>query len=363
MRILIDIGHPAHVHLFKNFAHEMEKRGHELLFTCRDKEFEIALLEYNKLKYVSFGKKYKSIVGKIWGMFKFDYLEWRTCLRFKPDILLSHGSICAAHAAWLIGKPHIAFEDTFNFEQVRLYKPFTDTILTSDYDNPLKNERNVIQYAGYHELAYFHPNRFTPNKSILKELGVDGNEKYVIIRFVSWNASHDIGHRGISFDNKLKAIMELKKHAKVFVSSEGELPERLKIHQIEIAPHRMHDAMAFASLLLGESSTMSEEAAIMGIPSVYLHTGTIAYTKELEEKYQLIYNYSESLEDQERAIKKGIELLQMDKQGLHDNWLRKRNKLLDEKIDVTAFLVWFIEHYPESKSIMKNNPDYQFNFK
>lgn len=71
-------------------------------------------------------------------MFKFDYLEWRTCLRFKPDILLSHGSICAAHAAWLIGKPHIAFEDTFNFEQVRLYKPFTDTILTSDYDNPLK---------------------------------------------------------------------------------------------------------------------------------------------------------------------------------------------------------------------------------
>ena len=54
MRILIDIGHPAHVHLFKNFAHEMEKRGHELLFTCRDKEFEIALLEYNKLKYVSF---------------------------------------------------------------------------------------------------------------------------------------------------------------------------------------------------------------------------------------------------------------------------------------------------------------------
>ena len=45
MRILIDIGHPAHVHIFKNFAHEMEKRGHELLFTCRDKEFEIAPLE------------------------------------------------------------------------------------------------------------------------------------------------------------------------------------------------------------------------------------------------------------------------------------------------------------------------------
>lgn len=27
MRILIDMGHPGHVHLFKNFIREMEKRG------------------------------------------------------------------------------------------------------------------------------------------------------------------------------------------------------------------------------------------------------------------------------------------------------------------------------------------------
>jgi hypothetical protein len=32
-------------------------------------------------------------------------------------------------------------------------------------------------------------------------------------------------------------------------------------------------------------------------------------------------------------------------------------------IDPTAFLTWFIEKYPESSKIMKENPDYQFNFK
>ena len=37
--------------------------------------------------------------------------------------------------------------------------------------------------------------------------------------------------------------------------------------------------------------------------------------------------------------------------------------IIAEKIDVTAFMVWLIENYPESVKIMKENPDYQFNFK
>lgn len=363
MRILIDIGHPAHVHLFKNFARAMEQKGHELLFTCRDKEFEMALLDSNQFKYVSFGKKYKTTIGKIWGMLKFDYKEWRVCSKFKPDILLSHGSMYAAHAAWLIGKPHIAFEDTFNFEQIRLYKPFTETILTSNYDNPLAKDNKVIQYSGYHELAYLHPNRFTPDKSILKELGVTENEKYVILRFISWNASHDIGHKGISFDNKLKAIKEFGRYAKVFISAENDLPSELKKYQIKIAPHRMHDAVAFASLLFGESSTMSAEAAMIGVPSIYLHTGTILYTKELEEKHQLICNFSESSDDQEKAINQGVDFLQMDKNELRKSYTFKTNKMLSDKIDVTAFLAWFIANYPESKKIMTENPDYQYKFR
>ncbi|MGD0753615.1 MAG: hypothetical protein ABR927_01030, partial [Bacteroidales bacterium] len=41
----------------------------------------------------------------------------------------------------------------------------------------------------------------------------------------------------------------------------------------------------------------------------------------------------------------------------------RRNKMLSEKIDPTAFLVWFIENYPVSVKIMKENPDYQLRFK
>ena len=64
MRILIDIGHPAHVHLFKNFAREMINKGNEVFFTCRDKEFEIELLKDSDFNYISFGKKYKNKIGR-----------------------------------------------------------------------------------------------------------------------------------------------------------------------------------------------------------------------------------------------------------------------------------------------------------
>jgi hypothetical protein len=36
----------------------------------------------------------------------------------------------------------------------------------------------------------------------------------------------------------------------------------------------------------------------------------------------------------------------------------RRQKMLAEKIDTTAFLTWFFENYPTSKKIMDKNADY-----
>ena len=360
MRILIDIGHPAHVHYFKHFAWEMQKKGHTIFFTCREKEFEKYLLNYYGFEFKSFGKKYKSLTGKILGLIKFDIKEFFTGLKFKPDIFLSAGSIYAAHASWLLGKTHITLEDTFNFEQIKLYLPFTDVVLTGDYEHPLKS-RKVIQYAGYQELAYLHPKIFQPDKNILKELGVSENEKYVILRFVAWNASHDIGLKGISVENKIKAVKEFEMFLKVFISSEITLPKELEKYKIPISPHKMHEAIAYASLLFSESSTMASEAAVLGVPSIFIDKKGRYYTKEEQYKYNLVFNFSETLDEQLQAINQGIDLIKNN--NVNEIWQLKRQKMLADKIDVTAFLVWFVENYPESFRIMKQNPHYQYNFK
>ena len=360
MKVLIDIGHPAHVHVFKHFAHEMQKKGHQVLFTCREKEFIIQLLEDEGFQYVSFGKKYTTTLKKLWGLVKFDYKMWRTSSKFKPDIYVSLGSMYAAQVSWLMRKPHISIEDTYNMEQVRLYRPFTDLILTGDYEHPQMSRTKEFRMGGYNELAYLHPNRFTPDERVLNELGVKKEEKYVVIRFVAWNASHDKGHKGISLENKKKVVREFSQVCRVFISSEGELPIELNQYRLPTHPNRIHDVIAYATLVFGESSTMAEEAAMLGVPSIYLNNDSTYYTHHLEKDYQLMYNLTESEHDQSEAIAKGVEILS---EKFNNNvWEKRTQRMLSEKIDVTAFLIWIVENYPESKSILQTNPDYQYNF-
>jgi predicted glycosyltransferase len=44
MRILIDIGHPAHVHYFKNAINQLQQRGHAVFVVAREKEVSFRLL-------------------------------------------------------------------------------------------------------------------------------------------------------------------------------------------------------------------------------------------------------------------------------------------------------------------------------
>jgi len=355
MRILIDIGHPAHVHLFKHFAWQMKNRGHILFFTCRDKEFERSLLEYYGFKYVSFGNKYLSKIGKLWGLVEFDIKEIFHGAKFKPDIFLSHGSTYAAHAAFLLRKRHIAFEDTGNWEQVKLYMPFTSTVLTSvSFEKDYGSKQ--IRYSGHHELAYLHPNRFKPDTKFKKKLKLKSDEKFVLLRFVSWKATHDYGQKGLSDLSKKTLIDMLSRHYKVFISSESNLPSEYENLKVTFSPHEMHDALYHADLFIGEGTTMAMEAAILGTPSIYINSLQYNNINDMAS-YGLVYKF-----EHEEGLFDKIKYL-MNNQDIKLQHQNYNKKMLMDKIDVTAFLIWFVENYPDSINIMKNNPNYQENFK
>lgn len=355
MNILIDIGHPAHVHYFRNLAEDFLKQGSKVLFTARDKEVAIELLDHYRFNHVDFGKPFKSPLGKIWGLFWFTWRLLCVALKFKPDIFLN-ATPYSAIVAWLLRKPHISLEDTFNFEQVRLYMPFTSAVLTGSYAHPDLGKKE-IHYNGCQELNYLHPNRFTPDKSVLQELGITENEKYVIIRFVSWNASHDFGSTGMNYEHKKELINGLEPHAKIFISSETELPTAFKKYQLLIPSYKIHNALAFASLYIGEGATMASECAMLGTPAIYINSQDVFYVQEQEKRYGLVFNFKNF----NGVLDKALELLSQP--DLKKEFQIKKEKMLSDKIDVTAFLIWFIEHYPESGEVMKQNPDYQYNFR
>lgn len=105
---------------------------------------------------------------------------------------------------------------------------------------------------------------------------------------------------------------------------------------------------------------MAEEAAMLGVPSVFLNNASTYYTQHLEKDYQLMYNLTESEEDQKKAIQIGIDLLKQTDQNV---WKDRRDKMLRDKIDVTAFLCWLVSNYPKCKLGLKEYPDFQYRFK
>lgn len=156
---------------------------------------------------------------------------------------------------------------------------------------------------------------------------------------------------------KKKAAKELSKYARVFISSEGELPEDLKQYQIKIPPERMHDALAFATLFVGEGATMASECACLGTPAIYVNSLKVGYCTEQEKKYGLVFNYRNS----DGMLERAQELLRIP--NLKQEWQKRRQRMLYDKIDVTAFMVWFIENYPDSVKIAKEDPNFQLRFR
>lgn len=355
MRILIDIGHPAHVHYFKYFANDFFCKGHKVFFTCREKEVTTELLRSYNYDFISLGKPFKSLVGKILGLFYFNSRILIISLRNKPDLFLSAGSMYAAQVAWLLRKPHIALEDTGNMEQIRLYAPFTKAILTPEsFHKDLGKRQFRLKY--YNELTYLHPDKFTPNEDIKTLLGLKPAEQFILIRFVSWDATHDLGNRGISDTIKRKLIDLLRKRYKVFISSENKLPDEFEKYKIQMPADKIHDVLSAAELYIGEGATMASECAMLGTPAIYinpLYAGTI----NEQEKYGLLFHFKTD----HRLIEKVEELIKIP--DLKSQFRLKRDKMLSDKIDFTGFLVWFVENWPESYRVMRENPEYQKKFR
>ena len=349
MRILIDIGHPGHVHLFRPFAHEMQKRGHQLLFTYRQKEFEQELLEAAGFESICFGHHYNSKLGKIWGLFRFNVQMFAAIRKFKPDLLLSHGSFYAAQMSWLLGKPHLSMEDSGNMEQIILYRPFTKAILVPSV-LPERLGDKEIRYEAYHELFYLHPNFFQPDFNQLKTLGLSPEQPFVLLRFVSFNATHDIGHAGFTAQQKEEIIHFLKDKYDVFISSEAALPKQLEKYKIKLPPHLIHHAMYYASFVISEGATMASESGVLGTPAFYVNSIARSYNED-QERFGLVFNFRSG-----ENIMKEVKQFVKEKKDRLDNETR-RAPLLKEKINPTKMLLWIVEHWPDSIDELKKNND------
>jgi predicted glycosyltransferase len=350
-KVLFDIGHPAHVHLFKNVIDGLRRNGHEVKITARKKEMTFKLLESYGLDYESRGLMYTGLFGKAVGMIKIDLKLLSIARSFQPDILIGVHNPYITHVGRLLGKPSIIFNDTENVKIASLLTyPFANAILTPSCFREHIESKKHIKINGYKELAYLHPNNFYPDADVLKDINLDPDDKFTIVRFISWGASHDIGLQGMKKGTEVDFINELKNYGEVYISSEKELDKKLERYRLKINPAKMHSLLHYAQMYIGEGGTMTTEAAVLGTPAIHIEstpegvpTGNFCGNfLELRDKYNLLYFFA----NQEDALKKAVQILKIpDSKRI---WTEKRNKLIEDKIDVAKWMIDFVEKYPQS---------------
>lgn len=361
-KLLFQLNHPAHYHLFKNTIDILLEKGHDVLISIKDKDILKELVSDYQYVQLSTGYRKKQFFSIIKSVIERDRKLYKLVKEYKPDILLGT-SPEIAHISHFVKVPAIFFgEDDINLSASMLMGalscyPLFDTILAP---NGVKNgvwNNKTIRYNGFQKLAYLHPNYFHPSRD---KVNIPINDKYFILRFSNLQAYHDTNATGITDSLAQQIVDILSPHGKVIISSERKLPVKLQKYIFTGNISDMHHYLAFANLFIGDSQSMAVESAMLGTPNIRYSNfvGKITVLEEIESKYKLSIGVNSN-------NPQGL-LLEIDKclsSEFLDIYNRRREFMLNDKIDVTSFFVWFIENYPKSKQVMINNPNFQNKFK
>lgn len=326
--ILFDITHPQNVHLFRHAIGELESEGHKITVTSRDKDVTLELLEYFSINHRPITRNGRAPHSLPVEWIRREIGLFSVVKEVEPDVIISQFNPAAAHVSFLLNKKSIQFDDTEWKPYLirKLTYPFVDQVYTPECFN-----RNLDtahrRYSGYHELAYLHPNRFTPQPFFSNDMKT--TKPVVVIRLVSFSAHHDIGEEGIN--NPMDIIQTLERMgATVIISSESELPNDLAGRRYQMPVHRVHDVLYAADLFIGESATMAAESAVLGTPAIYMGSSETGYVNDIEEKYNLLYHIT----NEKDALRQAKSILW----DSNIDWEERRQKLLNDNVDTTEII-------------------------
>lgn len=358
MRILIYLHHPAHFYLFKNVIVNLKNKGHDVKIVATKKDVLEDLLRsagFDYKNYLPKGRKDNKFSIAL-GLLEQDMKLFADCLTKRPDLLIGTSTeIC--HVGFALRIPNIFVnEDDADVVPLvgKIAHPFAKHLLAPDVCNT-GSPGNTISYRGYHELSYLHPDVFTPDKEVVKKY-LNPDVPYFIMRFAKLTAHHDAGIKGINKEIASRLLQMMRPFGNVYITSERELEPEFEPFRLNIKPIDMHHIMAFSELFIGDSQTMSAESGVLGIPFIRFNgfVGRIGYLRDLEDNYQLGYGVRP---ENEELLYTTLNSL-LNNKNKKAEWHARRKKMLSEKINVSEFITWLIENYPQSVQQHRKAPLY-----
>ncbi len=339
MNVLFDLAHPAHVHLFRVARTHLIDRGHTVFMVAREKDVTRQLLDAYGIPYLR-GTSIRPGRKRVFELAEWVRNDWRIMRENSIDLTASTASIGPSWAARSLGIPHLSFADTElgSFHQ-RLVRPATSQFFTSRVfmrDLGPKHSR----YNGTHDLAYMRPEHFTPDPSVKAELGVGDNEPYAMMRFVGWDGHHDWAIDRPTSAAKNEIIAMTAERYRVFISAEGKLPDHIEPLRMRIKPHRALDAMAYASALITDGTTMATEASVLGVPALRVAPciAELGVVQFWWKEFKLMDTFEPKDYSAER-VKEFLDNPRLDERAA------ERDRMLANTIDVAAYIADRCEEY------------------
>ena len=283
-KIWIDLDNSPHVLFFAPIISELERRGHRVWVTSRDRFQLRELATMHNIPHVMVGRDYgKNKFIKVSGLLYRAFQLVPLVLRDKPTIALSHGSRSQVIASKIAGIPSVMMID---YEFVRLHFPFLryDNIFIPDAI-PEKSIRakcdNIWRYPGIKEDVYAP--RFEPTEGILDELGISPDKIVVTIRPPATNAHyHNVKSESIFRDvvpfvaeDPRTVIVMLPRNEEQVRDIRGTWQGLVETNKL-IIPNNVLNGLNLiwhSDLVVSGGGTMIREAAALGVPSYSIFLG------------------------------------------------------------------------------------------
>jgi len=337
MRYLFFTNTPAHVHLYKHAAAQLQSAGHTVRVLARDYGCTVPLLEETGLPFELYGKCDTTKFSLVRELPRHYLRMVRATRWFDPDVIFGIG-FYAAHAGLLSRTPTLLIHDSEPSSlDHALSKPFARAIFTPHTFGKRIGDDHY-RFRGFKECAYLHPDVFSTSDEIRERLGVTPEERFAILRFNAFGSHHDVNHTGFTPAQRRRLLDRLADHLTVFVSDEsGEMSlEGLDARPFDLHPAALHDALAEASLLVADTQTIVTEAALLGTPAVrsnsFVGDGDMGNFVELERE-GLVYNVDEFDE-----VLAQVDRLLTD-ETVVETWQTRREEYLEGLVNLTDLIV------------------------
>lgn len=340
--------HPSKFYVFRSTINYLKEKGHhvDVLITSKDILEDLVISEgWDYTNIFPGGRKMKGInplISSSINLLRTVFRLYKYCKGKKYDLFITD-DLLVFLSRWF-KTPCIVFTD----DDLSVTKRFSiilakaTCILSPEVTDLGKYNSKKVGFNSYKELAYLHPDEFTPEIDRIKCFNPN-LKPYFLIRLVHLKSYHDVGVSGLTNDKVLKLIDYLSTKGKVFIISERTLSKDLERFNLTIKPIEIAHALFFAEAFISDSQTMASEAAVLGTPSFRCNdfAGIINVMDE-KENYNLLFSYSSNEFDS--MIKKIKSMVFDEKNKI--KFQKRRKNLLNDKINLSSFLKDFFMNYP-----------------